>query len=344
MKRRISMLGAFVALCAYGHASHKMHEADIFTVFAGYDTSSFRRVSKRISSGMDNELPRRFRAEIGPVPGNHRILGHCWTFGDAIPRRVLDAIEARHPGRKSDFIALWQTFANEVIDDVSQVTGLPSKQSSAVAALIHDVHLLGDRTPDNSLVDNVLTTEEIRCNIVKSAGIIWGRNSEVTHYLKDAGKVACASGGDEFTRAERLLFMMKNAGLGRALGRLSVENGMTSGIKKQFCELDSQQDCMVECGEVWVKAREKDIVRELIGRVKLLRVSRRAPSTLGRSNSICNRCKGVFRNVRSFMMDDTCRGKCTCTSSLRISIRAILTASEEIRKGGFLFCLNCRAA
>ena len=128
MKCIITLLGVAMALSLYAHASHKMHEADIFAVFRGCDDPEFKRIAKRISSGMDNELPRRFRAEIGSVPGNHRLLGHCWTFGDAIPRRVLDAVEQRHPGRKSDFIRLWQTFANEIIDDVSQATGLPRKQ------------------------------------------------------------------------------------------------------------------------------------------------------------------------------------------------------------------------
>lgn len=156
------------ALSSFGHASHKMHEADIFAVFNGCEDAEFKRIVRLISSGMDNELPRRFRMEIGSVPGNHHILGHCRTFGDAIPKRVLDAIEAKHPGRKDDFIALWRDFANETITEVSRATGLPRKQSGALAALIHDVHLLGDRTPDNKLVDHVLTTKEVQRNIVKS--------------------------------------------------------------------------------------------------------------------------------------------------------------------------------
>ena len=238
MRQALFLLGALVALSAYGHASHRMHEADIFAVFNGCDGLAFRRMAKRISSGMDNELPRRFRAEIGPVPGNHRILGHCWTFGDAIPCRVLEAIEARHPGRKADFIALWQAFANEAIDEVSQVTGLPRKQAGALAALIHDVHLLGDRTPDNTLVDNVLTTDEIRRNIVKSAGTIWGRNSEVARHLKDAGKTAYANGDDEFSRAERLLSMMKSAGLGAAFTTLTFKPNLAKCVLDDFAVVE----------------------------------------------------------------------------------------------------------
>ena len=202
---------------AFAHASHKMHEADILAVFNGCDDSEFKRIATWISSGMDNELPRRFRAEIGPVPGNHRLLGHCWTFGDAIPRRVLDAIEERHPGRKGDFIRLWQTFANEIITDVAQTTGLSRKQAGALAALIHDVHLLGDRTPDNTLVDHVLTTREIRRNIVKSASVIWGRQSGVVQRLaRDLAEVA-AGHEDEFVAAQAMLEAMKASGLGDSL-------------------------------------------------------------------------------------------------------------------------------
>lgn len=218
MRQYILLLAALAsAQFAFAHASHKMHEADIFAVFNGCDDPGFKRIAKRISSGMDNELPRRFRAEIGSVPGNHRLLGHCWTFGDAIPRRVLDAVEQRHPGRKSDFIRLWQTFANEIIDDVSQATGLPRKQAGALAALIHDVHLLGDRTPDNTLVDHVLTTREIRRNVVKSAGVIWGRQGEVTMRLKDGLADAARGRAEESEAAQAMLESMKASGLGDSL-------------------------------------------------------------------------------------------------------------------------------
>lgn len=205
------------ALSSFGHASHKMHEADICAVFNGCVDAEFMHVVKCISSGMDNELPRRFREQIGPVPGNHRLLGHCWTFGDAIPKRVLDVVEARYPGRKEEFISLWRDFANETITNVSRATGLPRKQSGALAALIHDVHLLGDRTPDNKLVDHVLTTREIQRNIVKSAGTIWGKRSDVTIRLAGMLKAAYSRGDDEFSRAEELLSAMKESKLGDSL-------------------------------------------------------------------------------------------------------------------------------
>ena len=217
---------------AFAHASHKMHEADIFAVFNGCDDPGFKRIAKRISSGMDNELPRRFRAEIGSIPGNHRLLGHCWTFGDAIPRRVLDAVERRHPGRKAEFIRLWQTFANEIIDDVSQTTGLPRKQSGALAALIHDVHLLGDRTPDNTLVDHVLTTREIRRNMVKSAGVVWGRRSDEVRRLAGGLATAAAGHADESAVAQAMLEALKEHGLGDCLRPILSRSRLPAAAKQ----------------------------------------------------------------------------------------------------------------
>lgn len=226
MKRIIAFLGVVMASCVYGHASHRMHEADILAVFNGCDSPDFRRIVKRISSGMDNELPRRFRAEIGAIPGNHRLLGHCWTFGDAIPRRVLDAIEEKHPGRKSDFIKIWQTFANEIITDVAQTTGLPRKQSGALAALIHDIHLLGDRTPDNTLVDHVLTTDEIRRNMLKSAGTLWGKRSDEAERIGNALKAARARGAEESARAEEMLLALKEQDIGGSVRTLLAATRM----------------------------------------------------------------------------------------------------------------------
>ena len=226
------------AQLAFAHASHKMHEADIFAVFNGCDDPEFKRIAKRISSGMDNELPRRFRAEIGVVPGNHRLLGHCWTFGDAIPRRVLNVVEQRHPGRRGDFIRLWQTFANEIIDDVSQATGLPRKQAGALAALIHDVHLLGDRTPDNRLVDYVLTTDEIRRNIVKCAGRLWGKQSEVVSRIENAIRVASSQSVEESERAEKMLLALKEQGIGNSVcSLLSTIRLRTIALKRGCCYL-----------------------------------------------------------------------------------------------------------
>jgi len=158
---------------AFSHASARLHEKDINSVFAGYDNAYFPDIVRLVSSGMDNELPRRFRAEIGSVPGNHRMLGHCWSFGDAIPRRVFEVIERKHPGSSEAFIAMWRDFSQGIVLQISQKTGLNARQAQAFASLIHDVHLLGDRTSDNKLVDYVLTTKEISNNMIKAMRVLW---------------------------------------------------------------------------------------------------------------------------------------------------------------------------
>ena len=65
--------------------------------------------------------------------------------------------------------------------------------------------------------------------------------------------------------------------------------------------IDRITPVMVEYCCFWAKVLLQDIVRELIGSVKRLRVSRHSPSTLGRSNKFAC-CKAVVgRNVRNFV-------------------------------------------
>ena len=67
------------------------------------------------------------------------------------------------------------------------------------------------------------------------------------------------------------------------------------------CRFDRITSVMIEYYRFWAKALGQDIVRELIGSVKRLRVSRHSPSTLGRSNKFAC-CKAVVgRNVRNFV-------------------------------------------
>lgn len=67
------------------------------------------------------------------------------------------------------------------------------------------------------------------------------------------------------------------------------------------CQFDSKATIMIKYCRFGAKALGQDIVRELIGSVKRLRVSRHSPSTPGRSNKFAC-CKAVVgRNVRNFV-------------------------------------------
>jgi hypothetical protein len=97
---------------------------------------------------------------------------------------------------------------------VAQTTGLQRKQSGELAALTHDIRLLRDRTPDNTLVDYVLTTDEIRRNMVKSAGTLWGKRSDEAERIGNVLKAARARGAEESARAEEMLRALKEQNIG----------------------------------------------------------------------------------------------------------------------------------
>ena len=207
---------------ASAHASARLHEADIRRVFDGYENPQFMRIVKSVSSGMDNELPKRFRAKIGSVPGNHRVLGHCWSFGDAIPRRVFEAIEKKHPGRSTDFVELWREFSTEIVANAQEITGYSRKDAQALVALIHDVHLLGDRTPDNKLMTYVLTPEEIAGNIIKEMNVLWpgdgGKKSALALELRKIVREHPLETG----QAELMLKVMEQQEIGYRLNNRNV--------------------------------------------------------------------------------------------------------------------------
>lgn len=77
--------------------------------------------------------------------------------------------------------------------------------------------------------------------------------------------------------------------------------GILAMLRASGCRLDSKATIMIKYCRFGAKALGQDIVRELIGSVKRLRVSRHSPSTPGRSNKFAC-CKAVVgRNVRNFV-------------------------------------------
>lgn len=77
--------------------------------------------------------------------------------------------------------------------------------------------------------------------------------------------------------------------------------GILEMLRVSGCRVDCITMIMVQYCRFGAKALGQDIVRELIGSVKRLRVSRHSPSTPGRSNKFAC-CKAVVgRNVRNFV-------------------------------------------
>lgn len=188
VNRILYLLFCFLALVwpSYGHESAKMHVDDIVTVFNGYGDEAFIKLSEDISSGIDYGLPSAFRAEIGPVPGNHRILGHGWTLNDSIPEETLQELEQRYPGKSGDIRKVWRQFAKNIIDESIALTGLPKTQAAALAAIIYDIHLLGDYEPDNKLVERVLKPKEIANNIIKDCQDLFKNKPQLAKIVEEA--------------------------------------------------------------------------------------------------------------------------------------------------------------
>lgn len=154
----------FTLFPSYGH-SGQQHLNDIRTVFGGYGGQEFDELAQYINHVIDTELPNEFRQKIGPVPGNHRVLGHGWSLDSAIPKKTLEAIEQRYPGKKGELIDIWKHQADAIHQKAQLLTGLPSKQAKALAAIMYNIHLLGDLEPGNVLLDLVLSPEDIARNI-----------------------------------------------------------------------------------------------------------------------------------------------------------------------------------
>lgn len=99
---------------------------------------------------------------------------------------------------------------------------------------------------------------------------------------------------------------------------------------------DSKQADMVKYARFWTKVQGRDIVLELIGNVKLLRVSRRSRSTPERGNKFAC-CKAVVSgNLRNFVRRYLAE-KVHAHFLSSYSLQGTLRASREIRKRGFSF-------
>jgi len=181
----LALLFSTVALDrVLAHASAALHFKDAEAVFAGYgDDKNFKSLFRVVSGGVDNDLPKAFTNAIGPIPGNHRILGHGWTLNAAIPKTTMDKLEERYPGKKKEIIEVWAEFARGCIAKSEELSGLPKKQANALASIIYDVHLVGDLEPDNKLISPVLDLGDIVKNIEKDCETLFVNKPQHSEFV-----------------------------------------------------------------------------------------------------------------------------------------------------------------
>ena len=175
-------LTVIVAVC-YGHSSQALHYDDILCIFNGYGDKNFQELYTTISSGIDNELPNCFREVIGPIPGNHRLLGHGWTLNESIPKDTMELLLKRYPGKEKQIIGVWSKLVREWNILAVNKTGLPPQQAKALASLIYDIHLLGDLEPDNKLLDPVLNIRHLFNSIKKNSRILFQNSPQYANLI-----------------------------------------------------------------------------------------------------------------------------------------------------------------
>ena len=161
------------------------HWQEFQIVFAGYgNDESFKDLARFISSGIDDKIKKRFEEKIGKLPDNHRILAHPWGLSDKIPQDILNIIKNKHPGMEEEFITIWKDFVNEIIEKTMRVTGLPKAQAKAFAALIYDIHLIGDIEPGNTRIDLVMNIKKIVSDIKKNVDILFKNKPKYAQLIK----------------------------------------------------------------------------------------------------------------------------------------------------------------
>ncbi len=237
-KAMIMLLGVAFGLCASLAGAHPvawMHEEDMEGVFTRIKGGQFHKTVDKISRSIDNDLPKSFEERFGKIPGgrvgNHRIIGHGWTLDGEIPKDVLKELESSCPGRKGEILKWWSEKAAEYSKWMEEATGLPPKQAKALAGLHWDLHLLGDRTPDNTLVNRVLRVKEIEKNIEKNCSVLFKGRPEYAKGVEKSLRAALKAGGTEAEQAARLMKVLQkevpfSEMLSRSWGRVLGKNGI----------------------------------------------------------------------------------------------------------------------
>lgn len=287
MKRFLfSFIVAWVSISASDALAHpmaRMHEADMEGVFSRIAGESFRNAVNDLSRAMDNELAESFRREFGPIPGNHRLIGHGWTLDGAIPKNVLRELDKAIPGRKSDIVKWWGQKTKILVARMRDATGLPSKQAQALAGLHWDLHLLGDRTADNTLVDHVLPTRDIERNLEKNCEILFKGRDGYAKAVRSAMRETLAKGGTDAEQAARLIQCLQNEVpfsemLSRRWGRTLAVKGIrilprgagsitTESFLKRF-SIAVPESFAAEAAKAKAKSTEPDIAQVRSGTAK----------------------------------------------------------------------------
>ena len=127
-------------------------------------------------------------------------------------------------------MAWWGKESKRLVAKMVQATGLPKQQAQALAGVVWDVHLLGDRMPGDTMVQWVLPPPQIEKNLEDNFTTLFKGNPEYARALGRALQDALRAGENEAEQSALLMETLQKAPLSEMLlrrwGRTLAKHGI----------------------------------------------------------------------------------------------------------------------
>ena len=311
----ISVVAVATAGMAFGHGSAILHYRDLDLITGGYSKTVIGEIARDISDSIDNEMAPWFRQRFGPVPGNHRILSHGYTLGEAIPRETLDAVRSRYgEAAVSEVIKKQQEVSGKYLKQLMEKAGLPRKQANAMLRLFSNGHLVGDLMEDNKLTSIVKDFDSICKSQMSAVEDLFGRANPdyVSLFKKEIGALQKTS----------LPVAEKSEKLAQLMGKLKLD----TELKKTFGST-LEKNGVAYSADMAIARNSKLAERALASEQRRILVGA-AQDTAKIAKEIGERAKCIASNLAADY-----RGSTTKPLGGKISVRPgenIATASRRI--------------
>ena len=283
------LVAAIMPLIGLGHPSESLHFYDQAEAFGLYSRRSqpFHAVCKAVN-GCDSALPnmyyKRFRVKL--TPKEHRFLGHN-LLGGAIPDTSIDflyekACKAGYKGTRKEFAAILGRMNAEYREGIIKVAmetlGLRRKEAEALVHILHDIHLLGDLTPENKIIQTIPKLAEIVHDIkVRAKNLPFKNPAEYAKFIKELDRL-----------------------LNEAM-RVANKNGIQAAVDYFIKGLRGSKVLAGAAGEGWGTALSDGAAAEAAGMGMLAKLQKRFP------NSKLLKTMGAIQKGYDKAVDNTAR-------------------------------------
>jgi len=220
------------------------HKRDFASILEGVEGSELDKLKKVISSTFTDGAPTA--VDLGGFScGNHRWFAH-WGFEGTIPFNqpgpLNDCLRKLSPEKRivveNRIREIWITRVKKLQKHAEIATGLPPQQAKGLTGLLYNGHLLGDWTPGNKELRQLVNVNSIEKDITKNLHRLFGNNSGFVREIeKDLAKIVAQ---DPQKYAEEVLAVLRKHNIGEQLwkvhGRFLAQKGISHN-KKAFLNL-----------------------------------------------------------------------------------------------------------